>query len=315
MMHWLAFIRSIHIAGSILLAAVFAFRLIVLESAASAYGRVDRWQPGFRDAWNRFALANWIVVICSGLVWFTLAAASIGGAANLDEIHAETLGIILFQTQFGHLWLIRSSCCLVLGVLLFTGCHESIKAFISLAILISLAVAGHAGARASSAGGLALAGDIGHLIATALWPGGLMPLLFVLCRESRAAADGDPRFIAEITRRFSAQSLFAVALLAATGILNTYFIVGSPQALFVSHYGHLLLVKITLFLLMICFGALNLFVVKPALIRLATVEEQGTKPSSNFVQSLIRNVVCEILLAAGVVLVVGFLGVTPPPMH
>jgi hypothetical protein len=33
------------------------------------------------------------------------------------------------------------------------------------------------------------------------------------------------------------------------------------------------------------------------------------------VASLYRNVVCETVLAAGVLLIVGLLGVIPPPMH
>lgn len=315
MIHWFAFTRSIHIAGSMLLAAVFAFRLIVLKPAASTCGRLDKLQPGFRGALNRLAAATWIMVIISGLGWFGLAAVSIGGAATLIEVHPETFGIILLQTQFGHLWLVRSVCCLALGVLFFTRCHESIKLFFSLAILASLAGAGHAGAIASSAGPFALTGDIGHLIATALWPGGLVPLLFVLSQESRTDDKGNRRFIAEVTQRFSTQSLFAVSLLAATGILNAYFLVGNLGALFVTGYGQLLLVKIGLFLLMIGFGAWNLLVLRPGLIRRAMVETRQASASPGLVEPLIRNVVCEILLAASVVLVVGYLGVTPPPMQ
>lgn len=315
MIHWLALTRSIHIGGAILLTAVFAFRLIVLEPAASVCGRVDKLQAGFRDAWNRLAVANWMIVICSGLVWFGLVAASIGGAGTLSEVDPGTFAIVLLQTKFGHLWLVRAGCCFVLGVLFFTRCHESIKALFSLTILASLAVAGHAGASASIAGPVAMAGDVGHLITTALWPGGLMPLLFVLCRERRTADGIDWRFIAEVTKRFSTQSLIVVALLAATGILNTCFLVGNLRALFVTSYGELLLVKIVLFLMMITFGAWNLLVLKPSLIRRATVETQQKFASPDLVRSLIRNVVCETLLGAGVLLVVGYLGVTPPPMQ
>lgn len=315
MIHWLAFTRAIHIAGSILLAAVFAFRLIILKPAASTCGRADKSQAGFRDAWNRFALADWMLVIGSGFIWFGLVAASIGGAATLFEVQPETFSIILLHTQFGHLWLVRYGCCFVLGVLFFIRCHESIKAVLSLVILASLAVAGHAGASASSAGPLVLAGDIVHLIAAVLWPGGLVPLLFVLWRESRAADRADWRFVAAVTQRFSTQSLIAVALIAMTGILNACFLVGNLRALLVTGYGELLLVKIGLFLPMISFGAWNLLVLKPALIRRATVEKQQPTGSPGLVESLIRNVLCEILLGSGVVLVVGYLGVTPPPMQ
>ena len=110
-------------------------------------------------------------------------------------------------------------------------------------------------------------------------------------------------------------SLIVVALLAVTGILNAYFIVGSFQALFGTSYGQLVLVKIALLILMIGFGAWNLLVLKPGLIGLAMVDKQGRLPATKLVESLVRNVICETILAACVILVVGFLGVTPPPTH
>jgi hypothetical protein len=45
------------------------------------------------------------------------------------------------------------------------------------------------------------------------------------------------------------------------------------------------------------------------------VEPQTPGAAMTPMSSLIRSVACETFLAAGVVLVVGFLGATPPPMH
>jgi putative copper resistance protein D len=313
MIDWLAFVRSIHIAASILLAAVFAFPLIVLKPVTSVCGDIDKFQPWFKATQDRLAVASWIMVIFSGFAWFELVAASIASEVTSLGVSPEALKIILFQTQFGHLWLVRSGFCFAMGLLFFRRRRELIKALFSLAILGSLAWAGHAGANGSSAGPVALAGDLGHLTAAALWPGGLVPFVFVLCRERRGA--DNQRFVAEVVRRFSAVSLAAVAFLGATGLLNAYFIVGSVRALYVTPYGQLLLAKIALFLLMIGFGAWNLLIVKPGLIRLAMVESQRPSSAPKLVESLVRNVACETILAGGVLLVVGFLGVTPPPMH
>jgi len=180
-------------------------------------------------------------------------------------------------------------------------------------ILTSLAGAGHAGAHSSIAGLAAVAGDIGHLIAAAFWPGSLLPLLLFLWAESRAGDAEDWSLVAHVIRRFSTMSLAAVAFLAGTGILNAYFIVRTPEALFVTGYGQLLLFKITLFLLMLGFGAWNLFVLKPGLVRFVTVHKRPDLPAP--VALLMRNVLWESVLAAGVLLVIGFLGVTPPPMQ
>lgn len=313
-MLWLALARTIQIAASVLLAGLFAFKLVVLAPVASRHKRVEQFQLRLKGLWGRLALVAWGAVIVSALAWFGLVAASISGAATPLDI-VDTLRTVLLQTQFGHLWACRLGCCLVLGILLLMGSHEVVTAVFSFAILASLAAAGHSGAIAGNVGPLPMIGDIGHLTAAALWPGGLVPLLIVLLQQYRAVDQSSERFAADVVRRFSAVSLVVVGLLVATGLLNTYFIVGSPGALFTTDYGRLLLLKIALFILMLGLGAWNLLVLKPRLSRAVMVESQAAGAVMTPMSSLIRSVACETFLAAGVVLVVGFLGATPPPMH
>jgi copper resistance protein D len=314
-MLWLALARAVQIAASVLLAGLFAFRLVVLAPVALRHKRVDQFQLRLKGLWGRLALVAWGAVIVSALAWFGLVAASISGAATPLDIDADTLQTVLLQTQFGHLWACRLGCCLVLGILLFRGSHELVTAVFSFVILASLAAAGHSGAIAGNVEPLPLIGDIGHLMAAALWPGGLVPLLIVLLQQYRAVDQSSKRFAADVVQRFSAVSLVVVGLLIATGLLNTYFIVGSPGALFTTDYGRLLLLKIALFILMLGLGAWNLLVLKPRLSRAAMVESQAAAAATMPIQLLIRSVACETFLAAGVVLVVGFLGTSPPPMR
>ncbi len=264
--------------------------------------------------WGRLALVSWFTMVLSSLAWFGFVTASISGAATWLEIDPDALLTVLQQTQFGHLWACRAGCCLILGILLFVGSHEVIIAIFSLAILASLAAAGHAGAIVVNAGLLPIVGDMGHLIAAALWPGGLVPLLVLLLGQYRAVDQSTRMFVADVVRRFSSLSLVVVGLLVATGLLNTYFIVGSAGALFTTDYGRLLLLKIALFVLMLGLGAWNLLVLKPRLFRNAMVESQTAELATAPMQSLIRSVAGETFLAAGVVFVIGFLGCTPPPM-
>jgi len=51
----------------------------------------------------------------------------------------------------------------------------------------------------------------------------------------------------------------AVALLAATGLLNSLLLVGSTRALIGTLYGRLLALKILLFLVMACVALFNRF--------------------------------------------------------
>jgi copper resistance protein D len=314
-MLWLALARAIHIGASILLAGVFAFRLVVLAPVAARHGRVDQFQPRFKGMWGRLALVSWSTMVLSALVWFGLVTVSMSGAATVLDVTPDTLQTVLLQTHFGNLWAFRVGGCLILGILLFIGFNEVLTAALSFAILASLAAAGHAGAIVAGAGPLPMIGDIGHLIAAAFWPGGLLPLLLLLLGQYRGVNQSTNRFAADVVRRFSALSLMVVGLLVATGLLNTYFIVGSLGALFVTDYGRLLLFKIALFVLMLCLGAWNLFVLKPRLSRAAVVESKTAASDTGPIRLLIQSVACETFLAAGVILVVGFLGATPPPMH
>jgi copper resistance protein D len=314
-MLWLPVARAIHIAASILLAGLFAFRLVVLAPVASRYDRVDRCQPRFKGMWGCLALVAWLIAVISAILWLGFVAASISGAATLFAVDGETFRTVLLQTQFGHLWACRLVGCLLIGILLFRGSPELIIAVLSFAILASLAAAGHSGAMVTNAGLLPIAGDIGHLIASALWPGGLVPLLVLLVSQYRTTDQTTRVFVVDVVRRFSSLSLMVVGLLAGTGLLNSYFIVGSWGALFATDYGRWLLLKIALFLLMLGFGALNLLVLKPQLARAALVQTQTPGAVMTPMSSLIRSVTCETFLAAGVILVVGFLGATPPPMH
>jgi copper resistance protein D len=310
--YWLALIRSVHIGGSILLAAGFAFRLIVLMPAIKAVcGAADKSLLRLEGGLSRVAVVSLITVILSSAAWLWLVAASISGEVMFSGTQLETVETILFRAQFGCLWLFRFACCLGLGVLLLMRNRGPISAGLAVLILASLGGAGHPGANPSSTGPFLLANDIGHLLIAAIWPGGLVPLLLYLYEAGRSTDHRN--LVVHVVRRFSALSLTAVALLGATGLINAYFLVGSFQALFDSNYGKLLLLKIVLFVLMTGFGAQNLLVLKPSLMRLAEVEKPGESPK--LVAALFRNVMCEAILAAGVVLIVGLLGVTPPPMH
>jgi putative copper resistance protein D len=82
---------------------------------------------------------------------------------------------------------------------------------------------------------------------------------------------------------------------------------GSIRALTETDYGHLLLIKIALFLVMLTLATINRLWLTPAL----TVEA-GEKPARRALRQLRRNVVIEIGAGAVILSLVAVLGVTPP---
>jgi putative copper resistance protein D len=193
------------------------------------------------------------------------------------------------------------------------GSPESLPAALAMIQLGSLAWAGHAVADVGPYGSVHLANDAAHLGVAAFWPGGLVPLAALLLRLLKSKQAALSVTIAQITRRFSISSLIAVAGLWLTGLINSFFLVGSIQALLTSTYGQILLCKVVLFLSMVGFGAWNLLVLKPKLA--IDIPAKNFTRQETAAHSLIRNVFWEIGLGTAVIMIVAVLGITPPPMR
>ncbi|MFE9404447.1 copper resistance CopC/CopD family protein [Streptomyces sp. NPDC006530] len=86
--------------------------------------------------------------------------------------------------------------------------------------------------------GIAMPVDVLHLLAVAAWLGGLITLLVVLYRA--------PGIERAAVLRFSRVAFVSVAVLAATGVYQSWRQVGTWSALIDTAYGQLLLVKVAL---------------------------------------------------------------------
>ena len=145
--------------------------------------------------------------------------------------------------------------------------------------------------------------QVAHVVAMASWIGGLAAILLVLRRRPAAAPDGDDGAddgaVLAAARRFSAVAVVAVATLVVTGGLRAIDAVGGWAPLWDSGYGRLVVVKSGLLLVLVGLGARNRYRHVPAAGRSLT--------------GLRRVGVAELAVAAGVLLVTGFLSTSPPP--
>jgi putative copper resistance protein D len=267
------------------------------------------------------ALWALLVALMSWFGWSWLVASTMSGDDLIQCLQTGDWLTVQTGTQFGHIWLLRVIISLVFGIILWLWARTSGRrsylqttlAGLSVIELVSLAWVGHAAAGMGPFGVIHLLGDALHLLTSAFWPGALAPLaafLLLLLKSSQVEAIV---LAAPVVRRFSASSLIAVAGMAFTGLLNSIFMVGSFRALLTSTYGQLLVSKLILFSAMVGFGAWNLFLLKPRIaIPLPTVNVAQQKSA---VRSLLRNVLWEMGLGTVVILIVGLLGTTPPPMR
>ena len=182
-----------------------------------------------------------------------------------------------------------------------------LQLFFSGALLGSLAWAGH-GLENSR---WHLFADVLHLLAAGFWPTGLL-LLALFLRKLRQVPDlAQWQSIAALVRRFSALSLGSVALLATTGFVNSWFLVGSFSNLLEQHYGRWLLAKIILFCFAVTIGAVNLLRLKPLLL----IEDSQAQNFETTVAQLQFNVRMELILGTAIIIIVAILGILPPAVH
>jgi putative copper resistance protein D len=311
MIPWLILTRAVHFGACLLFFGLFFFHLFTAPA-------LTRWRPEITSYWKirlrRFCLILLPVILVSGAAWFALVAITMSG----QPFQTALLKIVWKQTEFGTVWKIRLVLFLVAGIVVALSCFQKSEGpfqkfmdWFQLAIngclLGSLAWAGH-GQESSP---WHLGADALHLLAAGIWPAGLLPLFLLLQKSREIKAQPDWLAVAEMVHRFSVISLAAVSLLAVTGFINSWFLVGSFSNLIGQPYGRWLLVKILLFALTLQVAAVNLLVLKP---RLAFEMEQKRYPDATV--SLIRaNVRFELILGILIVVIVAILGILPPAIH
>ncbi|HEX4084092.1 MAG TPA: CopD family protein [Chthoniobacteraceae bacterium] len=270
--------RAVHFGSCLLLLALFVVRRLI--------------EPG--AGVNPRAVGACLAVAAgSGFLWFWVSVAGMSGGGLMDSLNRDLFQMVVTQTLPGEVWLFRAGVAAVLAVIL---CIRPIRGWGIVPAVIfvgSIAWLGHAGAGSDTRRPWMLAADVAHLLAASLWPAGLLPFALLLKQQIKAGAWEKADVAA---RRFSAMSLVSVSVLAATGSVNAWFLVGSFHGLVAFPYGRLLILKLTFFAAAVALGSRNLLIHKPRREMVA----------------MARKVWAETALGALAVAVVAIMGTLPP---
>jgi putative copper resistance protein D len=258
------------------------------------------------------------LALLSGATWLVSLASRIAQASVAEVISDGTAWSVLTETQFGRIWEGRFLVAILLFCVGFFGPGLragglrllSLQAGLAIAFVGMLAWSGHAAGGIGFPGVLHFAGDVLHLVAAAAWVGGLIPLLMFIAPRVRGS---QPPLVEcfRVLRRFSTLAAWSVAVLAAGGVLNTWFMTNGLRSFLGTEYGDLVLVKIALFLVMLGFGAANRYWLTPRLLPTNVPTEEDTRA----LRLLCASVSLEIALGLVVICVVAILGQLPPPGH
>ncbi|MHC5905146.1 copper resistance CopC/CopD family protein [Streptomyces sp. S6] len=209
---------------------------------------------------QRLVVGGWLTLTASTLFLLLVRGSYTGSGKVGDIFDLALLGDVL-QTKSGAALVSRllllAAAALFIAVLF--GAYDKREDEEKRDLTFGLAVGGTvvaAGLAASWAlaehastgvqAGIAMPVDIVHLLAVALWLGGLTTLLVALYR-----APADRPVEASAVRRFSQIAFGSVLALVATGIYQSWRQLGSWSAFTETTYGQLLLVKIGLVVVLV----------------------------------------------------------------
>ncbi|MDE2058540.1 MAG: CopD family protein [candidate division NC10 bacterium] len=260
------FVRWLSFIGLSMLIGTLAFRLLVVRSVVlppEGFGTVE--QP-----LRRLELSSIILVALTSIGELILRTQMMSGG-RLAELHV-TLPVVLLQTHFGVVWLIRLGFVGLLG--LVWGLGQTTAPQRQRAIVLPLAAAAIIALTTSLSGQAGEWGDLTmpvlidwiHLVAVGIWIGGLFTFGFVLQHVAvPSGTDEVARGLTAIGRPFSRMAAYCVFTLFVAGLFNAWLQVGSLQLLVATSYGLTLLAKLFLVGLALALAAVNRYYLLPLL--------------------------------------------------
>ena len=287
---------GMHLIATALVAGVPFFAVVILprNPVSAASGR--KWLD---DTLARHIAIGLGAAAITALLWLWAAASGMSGQNWIQA--TSVIPKVLVATHFGHVWLVRLATMAVLAGLLAVNRLPNSRfpkgdaaALLALVLLVSLAATGHA---AGDIRGMLVQGV--HLVAAGIWFGGLWALRLALLSIA------DTGFAYRVTERFGIIALFAVGVLAASGVMNALVHAPHPSMLLGTGYGGFLIGKTVLFAAALIVAAVNRWGFLP---RLA-----GDSAEVCAHLPLARSIAIEATIVMMILLLAGFVATTPPP--
>lgn len=217
-----------------------------------------RPETALRRIWRRTRAAGW-VALAAGV---GLALAQTQDAAGSLSWHA--IDAYLFSTVSGGAR--AAAVALVALAALLAGRARRLAAVALVAALAALAVGGHANAASPRA--IALLSNWLHVVAAAIWVGGIAQIAATWGPAiSRLALPERQRVMTDVLQRFGRVALPAAETVVGAGLLNAFVELGSVNELWSTGYGRVLMVKMAFVGLLLVASYAHAFVLRPRLTR------------------------------------------------
>lgn len=307
-----AWTKFVGLAAAVTLVGSLAFGLIVAPAAVAALPDKEATQARAIIS----ATTTRLVITALAMLALVAAVELLLQSAQLAGIGA---GRTVLATAWGGRWVQRQVALglATLAVAFYLGLRRrnpgpaTACRWVALAAgiiyLLLVAAASH-GAAVPAGAFWATLFDFVHLVAAAVWIGGLVQL-GLLIDGSRRAVDSPsrPLLLAATLQRFSLLAGASVAVLLASGLLNALVQVPSWRALVETAYGRVLLAKLALLVPLLAVAAINAVLLRPRLVR----SPADVNAAGEIGRQLMYLVTLETVLAVAVVLITAALAQYP----
>jgi len=305
-------VRAVQLASTAITVGVLTFAAVIADPVFRAAP-----EPGIANVlstWNcRIAWTGLALIALSGIAWLLLQTSAMTGRPLGEALADNLVWVVLSQTHFGTVSIIRGAILVLLVVSLvlpWTRFRWFGAPTVAACLVAAIAWTGHAAGTVGPTGPIHLAADALHLLSAGAWTGGLVPLLLLLREASRHNDSNGASIALHATRRFSTLGIISVGALLATGLVNSWILIGSLRGLVDTGYGQLVLLKVALFAAMLSVAAVNRIRLTPCL-----GDPPGSLPQVDALRKLKRNIIIEIVIGLGIFAVVGVLGTLHPAIH
>lgn len=298
-------LRLLQFAGAMVLFGSSLFLIYALPQ--------DGAGSGAELGWPRKVLAWSAGVVLAASVVGLLAHTSILAGSIREGMTASSLSAVMTTMSMGPSTVIRAGAAALALALVVLARRVSratwqLSAGLGAVISASFAWMGHGAATEDALGLLHLSADILHTLAAGAWIGALVAFFLLLRpRAPSVILDG---VLHKALHGFSGVGTGLVAVIVATGLVNSWFLVGPARisGLWTTPYGQLLSLKLVLFVSMLVLAAANRFRLTPAL----GAAIDGGQASGPALDALRRSLLIETALSILVLGLVAWLGTLAP---
>ncbi|HEY7894460.1 MAG TPA: copper resistance protein CopC [Gemmatimonadaceae bacterium] len=287
---WLGFVAMLALVGSVVLA-----RWITPRAAA---GRPDLARRVGVQAATVLRMAAVLLVIHAAC----RLAAQVAALRGNPPMPVDVRGI-LTTTVWGWAWLFEVAGAMVAIAAAVKGdaARWRIAGVSALVLALSFSFSGHAAA-ATHLRVLAVSSDALHILAAGCWLGTLLSVAIVAMPACLARPDAERgAAAADFINAFSPVALASATVVGITGVVAAWLRLGSWHAFADTDYGRTLLIKLALVATVLCLGAINWRIMRPAL---------GTDAAA---RRLRRSAALELIAAAAVLAATAVLVASSPP--